>query len=865
MEEIKTYGQRILIVSANYGVIEKVSSTLGENGFGVQVAFSYRDAIQMLEQGGFDVVLVDAAMTDRLSGSPVVKLLESFQVVPVILLANNNGALPSYTQPPVQMVLGALDKRTITRGVFSVLNIPLNGGRSDRIEQVGRAGEIETLFALGKSLTEVLDLSEVLNRVVAAARYLTGAEEGMILLPDDEAGQLYLRAKVGIDDEVAQNFRIKTQDTYVGTVFQKGEPVLVGALGLQKVKTHHFVKALLYVPILLKGKPIGVLGVTNKVSDAVFNLNDQDLLLNLASYAAIAIENARIHEETLERKRELQTLVEASQVVNSSVALERTLPNICEQLVQVLNVNWSEIYTWDQENQRLHLLARYQCALWRPGHAPVFRLEHHPALRSALDENRYLRVTRSSTSIAGEAAHLERIGVHTMLVTPIWTENHPLGVVRSYYINPPDSAPHQEALHYVQHQGLEALVAVAEANGHTSTRHVVRLIDDINRTLNADWSELVALSHNGQALTMQAMVGAGVWLDRACPVMNLSRYPDLLHVVTEQVPLIECVGAGNSASKESHPLLDATRSLGVLALPLIQRGQTQGVVLFGDTRHTRSFSQREVDLGRAIVGQAATALENASLVHDLERSLRELRDAQERLIQTARLSAMGELAAAVAHQINNPLTTILADAELMLQDEVPGSPNYKSLQAIWRAGKRASGVARRLLATARPTEENAPVQPIDVVDTIEGILSLVRSHIEQDRIQILAALPDEKLPPVWAVQGQLDDIWLNLLLNAHDALIGSKNAQIGIEVYYQPYEAIEVVVWDNGPGIPPDIVDNIFKPFFTTKPVGEGTGLGLHICRQVIDRVGGDIWVESTLDKGTRFVVRLPVQQKGGE
>ncbi|MBZ0290016.1 MAG: HAMP domain-containing histidine kinase, partial [Anaerolineae bacterium] len=205
---------------------------------------------------------------------------------------------------------------------------------------------------------------------------------------------------------------------------------------------------------------------------------------------------------------------------------------------------------------------------------------------------------------------------------------------------------------------------------------------------------------------------------------------------------------------------------------------------------------------------------------------------------------------------------ILVDTELMLLDEPQNSRNYRSLVAISRAGKRAASVVRRLLATARPAEENAPIERIDVVDTIEGILSLVRQHIESDRIRVLSRFPEVRPPAVWSVQGQLDDIWLNLLLNAHDALVGRENAQVGIEVEYtrgQPY--IDVVVWDNGPGIPKDIQTEIFKPFFTTKPVGEGTGLGLHISRQVVERVGGEISVESAEEAGTRFLVRLPVKE----
>ncbi|MBZ0296921.1 MAG: HAMP domain-containing histidine kinase, partial [Anaerolineae bacterium] len=362
-------------------------------------------------------------------------------------------------------------------------------------------------------------------------------------------------------------------------------------------------------------------------------------------------------------------------------------------------------------------------------------------------------------------------------------------------------------------------------------------------------------TNQGQTLSVLGSVGSSIWLGSTYPMLDDAVVESLMPVLRDQIVLED--------ADDLDPVLEMTHSQRVLAMPLAQRGQIQGVVLFGDTRNSRPFSLREIDLGKAIVGQAATALENANLVHDLERSLQDLKDAQERLVETARLSAMGELAAAVAHQINNPLTTILVDTEMMLLDESPDSRNYESLNAVFRAGKRASGVVRRLLATARPTEADAPVERIDVIDTIEGTLSLVRHHIEQDNIHVISRMPADSLPPVWAVQGQLDDIWLNLMLNAHDALLGQPNAQIGIQAEYIPdAEMIEVIVWDNGPGIPSEIIEEVFKPFFTTKPVGEGTGLGLHICRQVIERVDGTITVENAPDGGAYFTVRLPVEKE---
>ncbi len=841
--------QHILVVSGNYEVVTRVQTALGDSPLLVDSAFSHRDALYMLEHEAIDLALIDGAMFDRRTGDYTISELRRFSSIPMILIALE-GVLGNYSQPPVELVIGALDRSTIYRSVMAVL-----GHTSAPATQSSSAyaSEVQTLFSLGKSLTEVLDLSEVLNRVVEAARHLTSAEEGMILLPDGDVGQLWLRARVGIDDDVARNFRIKTDDSLAGQVFQSGEPVLVGAQGPQKVKTQYFVNSLLYVPILLKGQPIGVLGVNNKTSDAEFDDGHIELLMNLASYAAIAIENARIHEETLQRTRELQSLVEASEVVSASVALSETLPNICQQLAQVLNVGWAAILEWEPESDQLRMMARYLRNFWRVGHG------HPLETWEQVADLEYFRVDRDDAQHGNRNHEIERLGVDTILGVSVRAESQLLGVVRAFFVDAPEQHLTREAVHHVAHLGMEGLMTVLNTDDHEAAGHLFRLLDDVNQYLGADWSELALCSAAGDDLTIQAAVGAGVWLHDPFPLIDLADYPDLWAVVAQQQVFSRQVDDGD---RHNQQFLKMMQSHAVLGLPLVQRGQIQGVVLFGDTRFARSFTEREIDLGRAIVGQAATALENARLVHSLERSVRELQDTQDRMVQTARLTAMGELAAAVAHQINNPLTTILVDTELMLLDEPEESRNYRSLLAISRAGKRAASVVRRLLATARPSEENAPVEPVDVVDSIEGILSLVRPHIEQDHIQVYSRLPQQQLPPVWAVQGQLDDIWLNLLLNAHDALIGQAGAEIGIELSFQPDDPyIQVEVWDNGPGIPAVIQPDIFKPFFTTKPVGEGTGLGLHICSQVIEHIQGSIAVESAEGKGTRFFVRLPVKK----
>ncbi|MBL8145244.1 MAG: hypothetical protein JNL34_02565 [Anaerolineae bacterium] len=301
----------------------------------------------------------------------------------------------------------------------------------------------------------------------------------------------------------------------------------------------------------------------------------------------------------------------------------------------------------------------------------------------------------------------------------------------------------------------------------------------------------------------------------------------------------------------------------LLAFPLALRGAVAGFVLLGDLDALSLVDERELDLGRALAGQAATAIENARLLHDLENSLHELKGAQTRLIQAERLSAMGELAATVAHQINNPLTTIIVDTELLLEGQQVDEPIRESLDSIMRAGKRAKGVVRRLLATARIAPTQEALEPVQVVTTIEDTLALVRPHFAREHIEVAAAFPEGEAPPVLAAPGELDDVWLNLLLNAHDAVVGRDEPRIAIEMTHMPGDSVIMVyVRDNGPGVPADLVEEIFKPFFTTKPMGHGTGLGLHFCQQVIDRVGGVIAVESYAGTGTLFTVSLPVAKE---
>jgi signal transduction histidine kinase len=385
---------------------------------------------------------------------------------------------------------------------------------------------------------------------------------------------------------------------------------------------------------------------------------------------------------------------------------------------------------------------------------------------------------------------------------------------------------------------------------------------DLNQVLNRVIESAQYLTTADEAVILLAEAD-GLYL--RAQITKQSKHVETRNTVTQDKLALEVnrVGQPILANATAIKKFGLSQTYSALYVPIILKDKVNGVLGVKNTQDIVPFNDNQLHLLIHLSTFAAIAIENARIHQDLEQSLKNLRAAQTRLVHTARLSAMGELAAVVAHQMNNPLTTIIAETELMLADEPPNSPRRGSLQAIARTGRRAANVARRLLAIARPVDMNAAPDYIDVVDSIRTVLSLLQPHIEHRGIHLTVDMPRQKIPPIRAVKGQLEDIWLNLLMNAYDALYGRTGAKMGVKIRHIPQESqVEIIVWDNGPGIPPDIQEKIFSPFFTTKPIGEGTGLGLHICREVVGNLGGSIHVESLPDEQTQFIIYLLTENR---
>lgn len=860
--------RRLLVASGDQGLIEQITHSVDGRGFSIHAAYSHSDALYYLGSENFSLAIIDSRLLVRDTGEQSIAQLHSVHPRPPLLVVRDQDEIKSYADV-ADIELMSLEKEALRDAMLQALRIPkydptqidtTSGFPSFTTNGTGTSiywhdDEIRTLFALSRSLTEVLELSEVLNRVVEAARRLTHADEGMILLPDEHSTQLYLRAKVGIDANIAENFRIKTQDTVAGTVYTSAQPMLVSAQGPVKVKTEYFVNSLLYVPIMLNGQPLGVLGVNNRQKMDPFTDRHLDLLLNLASYASIAINNARVHGDSIRRTHELKSLVDASQAVSASLSLDRTLLAACEHLARILNVHSAEIYDVTTDRKQLVRRASFLQARWRTGAEPMLSLSPRDA--DLLASRSVAHIDVADSLDGDQLSMLMKAGATSAILLPVVHGDTLFGALIGYRAMPQEAKLSRSRIQRVQRVLAESAQVLVGGAGERTTSNAFHALADLRTMLDVERVEFGVTTQDGRSLRIRYSYGGMVWLggsggesllDRGSKSFTFDDNYTFNYAIDDE-------GVSPTASL----LMDASNGAGILGLPVKMRGQLLGLAVMVDTLRPRTFTRREIDLARAVIGQAGTAIDNAHLVIDLENSLRELKATQEKLIQAARLSAMGELAAAVAHQINNPLTTIVLDAELLLGDQQQGSLAYDSLSAILRAGKRASGVVRRLLSSARPGSENAAPVPVDVVNSLQETVSLVFPYFERAAIHLVIDLPDSPIPTVQAAPGSLDDVWLNLILNAHDVLVGRDHPRVDVNIEYIPHERIvEVTVSDNGPGIPDDVRPRIFDPFFTTKPHGEGTGLGLYICRQVIERVGGDLAVGASPNGGASFIVRLP-------
>jgi two-component system NtrC family sensor kinase len=271
-----------------------------------------------------DVVITDHQMPNLTGLQLIERLRKRSPHIPVILIssesselmafeANQAGAADFIAKPfQADTLLDSL-RRVLGRSLKAITRPTKGSQPALEADLERRVHELETLARIGRTVTAMLNVDEVLRTVVEEAVQLTGAEEGSLLLLDDESGELYMRASKNFDDDFASAFRLHVRDSLAGQVIKSGKPILLDERSPQKIKTAYLVHSLIYVPLQVRGRTIGVLGVDNRKAGRVLTQQDVLIMMAMADYAAIAIENAQLYYRTESERAKLETVIKDTQ------------------------------------------------------------------------------------------------------------------------------------------------------------------------------------------------------------------------------------------------------------------------------------------------------------------------------------------------------------------------------------------------------------------------------------------------------------------------------------------------------------------------------------------------------------------------
>ncbi len=425
-------------------------------------------------------------------------------------------------------------------------------------------------------------------------------------------------------------------------------------------------------------------------------------------------------------------------------------------------------------------------------------------------------------------------------------------------------------------RGREQLEALVQAGmilaGERSLEAVLRQIAEVAcRLLGAKYGALGILDSQGG---LEQFITTGISDEAKARIGPLPVGKGILGVLAREGKPLRLRDLTRDPRAHGFPA-DHPPMHSFLGVPIISKGKLFGNLYLTEKQEAEEFSKEDEKLAVTLAAQAAVAIENASLYEEVQRSYRELQRSQRLLVRQEKLASLGRLAAGLAHELNNPLSSVAGFAEALqrraAEEEMAGMPGLSEIQEylslIQEEVSRAATIVRRLLDFARQREPSFGL--VDLQDVVTKAVSFVQRQARLANQRIVAA----PFPPgsiVHADPQMLQQMFLNLLTNALDAIEGGGEVRI---VAHHRWEAdgrgprqawLDVVVSDTGVGISTENLAKVFDPFFTTKEVGKGTGLGLAICQSIVEQHRGTIEVRSDgPGKGTVVIVSLPLADEG--
>ena len=672
-------------------------------------------------------------------------------------------------------------------------------------------------------------------------------------------------------------------------------------------------RSMLGVPLMREDVAIGVIGLL-RTNVSPFTDKQIELVSTFADQAAIAIENARLINETREALERQTATAEVLRVINSSPGdLAPVFEAILQKAHSLCGVSVGSLQIYDGEKFRavaVHGFAGPFADQLREGYRAGPNLPHRRLLQGA----RFAQVPDLAAiddPVARKAVELG--GIRTLLCVALRKENALVGQITAARL---EVRPFSEKeITLLESFGAQAVIAMENARLITETREalqqqtataeVLKVISrstfDLQTVLDTLVASATKLCEAEKAAIMQRDGSIYRWVAHCGFPNELVQYA-LAHpfaanansttgrVALEGKPVqIADVLADPNYTALEYQRLGNFRT--ILGVPLLREGAPIGVfVLTRD--EVRPFNERQIELLQTFADQAVIAIENVRLfdetqarTKELATSIEELRAAQNRLIQSEKLASLGQLTAGIAHEIKNPLNFVnnfaslsrelieelrplVLNAEPKDKDEIEELTQMleSNLDKVMQHGKRADSIVKNMLLHSR--ESSGEHRPVDLNALVEESVNLAYHGARAEKPGFNISLTkklDPQLGDVDVYPQEFTRVLLNLISNGFYAALKRKS-ELGDS--FEPTltastrnlgDKVEIRIRDNGTGIPEEVKAKMFSPFFTTKPAGEGTGLGLSLSYDiVVKQHGGTIEVDTKPGDFTEFTIVLP-------
>ena len=777
-----------------------------------------------------------------------------------------------------QRVIGHLIFVASRSGVFSAGDLKRVSGQVSRMAYAienaivfTEAARYLQQFALLNELVSTAsvgaDTNEVARRIMHRLRKTFRTDIAGVLLASADASLREYGVEV---EETAINFLAKTK--LVRGVLKSGLPVRVGNVNKDKDWGREFnqqvdINSILVVPLKYRRTVMGALVMASTESNA-FSLEDEQLLIVIASHLAGMFENVRLHQETRDRVRNLTLLHQVVQNVLGLNDIEQIANMVADLMVKRFSYASASVILMDENGQRRFAARKGKlqepASHKRSRHSnknlstPKEAILSHSSLEGKGDNQVFELQTASSICVPLKEGdnilgviEVERNRREAFSENDLLALEALAGVLSSVVLSALRYQELQVSVRQLHAARETALDIAGDLELHTLLNRVAYRAREL---VNARGVELGLLNEAGDAV--EIVVSSTPWFDS---------YGDLIPLMAGVAGQVAAIGEPlvvddyNTWDSRINPeVKQAFKS--ALGIPLKFHNQVTGVLILLDDRKGHVFRSEDVQLLELLAPQLSIWIRNARLYRELQERIEAQRSTESHLIRSARLAAVGEMAAGVAHELNNPLTTVSGFVELMLEELPPGSPLKEDLELVRQEAHRARRVVRRLLDFSRPTENRRVSTDINKLS--RDVLSLIAHQARMNKVQLVSEVCDD-LPSIWVDADQVKQVLLNLLNNAIQAMPDGGRLSLTTSHASNRYgedikEGIAISVADTGEGIPPENLDRIFQPFFTTRPPGTGTGLGLPVSYGIITDHGGFIDVESKVNQGSRLTVFLP-------